>query len=69
MASPPSSQSPSRSRGGEVGTDGTHSHDNSPDFDSSIAINKNDKQWENRAADEARFEAVLEAERRRASRT
>lgn len=40
----------------------------SPDLNSSIAIDKNEKQWESRAFDESQFEAVLEAERRRASR-
>jgi len=41
-------------------------HGGSPDPDS-IAIDKNDKQWDNRAFDEAQFSAILEAERRRAS--
>ena len=45
----------------------TSDTDGSPDSDSSIAIDKNDKQWDNRAFDEAQFNAVLEAERRRAS--
>lgn len=70
MSLPPSSQSPSRSRdpiGGAAGADGVYDRVNSPDHDSSIPIDKNEKQWDSRASDEARFEAVLEAERRRAS--
>ena len=47
--------------------DGTFNHGGSPDPDSSIAIDKSDKQWDNRAVDEAQFSALLEAERRRAS--
>ncbi|KAF9650044.1 hypothetical protein BDM02DRAFT_3268241 [Thelephora ganbajun] len=70
MSLPPSSQSPTRPRNstGDAATaDGTHDHDDSPDLDSSIAIDRNQKQWDTRAFDEAQFEAVLEAERRRAS--
>ena len=69
MSLPPSSQSSTRFNptGGAAGTDGTYNRDGSPDPDSSIAIGKNEKQWESRAFDEAQFEAVLEAERRRAS--
>jgi len=68
ISSPPSSQPSTRSRnliGGAVGAGGAGDRDGSPDLDSSI--DKSEKQWESRALDEAQFEAVLEAERRRAS--
>ena len=48
--------------------DASHDPDNSPDLDPSTTTDKNDKRWDGRALDEAQFEAVLEAERRRASR-
>ena len=70
IVSPSSSQSPNHSQnltGGANGTNG--SYNDSPDLDSTIAIDKNDKQWDNRAFDEAQFNAVLEAERRRASQS
>lgn len=56
------SQSSAHSRNPAGRADGTEASN------SSIAIDKNEKQWENRAFDESQFEAVLEAERRRASR-
>ena len=71
MTSPPPPQSPTRSRypiGGATGSDGSHEPDDSPNLNPSNPIDKNDKQWDTRAPDEAQFEAVLEAERRRASR-
>lgn len=57
-------QNHERNRG--IGADSTGDRHNSTDLDSSI--NKSEKQWDSRALDEAQFEAVLEAERRRASR-
>ena len=66
-----SSQPSIRSRhptGGPTGADGVHDRDGSPaSFDSPTALDKNEKQWDSRALDEAQFEAVLEAERRRTS--
>ena len=70
MSLPQSSQSATRSRNptGEAGAEGTYDRGGSPDPDSSTPIDKNERQWDSRASDEAQFEAVLEAERRRASR-
>jgi len=42
--------------------------EDSNDLDQSVAIDKKEKKWDNRASDEVQFEAVVEAERRRASR-
>ena len=70
MSPPLSSQSPTHSHdpvGGAAGEDGKHDSYNSPDQNSSIAIDENERKWAKRALDEAQFEAVLEAERRRAS--
>jgi hypothetical protein len=53
--------------GSAAGGSGAQDSYDSPDLDSSIAIDENEKKWAKRALDEAQFEAVLEAERRRAS--
>lgn len=71
MSLSPSSQSSTRSHtpaGGAAGTDNPYDRDGSPGLDSPVAIDKSEKQWDSRAFDEAQFEAVLEAERRRASK-
>lgn len=71
IASPSSSHSSTHSpnpAGGTARGDGTYgSYDSSDETGSPVAINENEKKWDKRAFDEAQFEAVLEAERRRAS--
>ena len=66
---PPSPSQPSTDSRNPVaaGGDRTHGSYDSPDSDSSTAINEHERKWDKRAIDEAQFEAVLEAERRRAS--
>lgn len=70
--SPPSSSQPSTHSSNPVGgaarEGGIHGSHDSPGLDSSIAIDEDGKKWGKRALDEAQFEAVLEAERRRASK-
>lgn len=70
MSLPLSSQSSTGPRNptGGARADGTYDRDGSPDIGSSAAVDKSEKQWDSRAFDEAQFEAVLEAERRRASK-
>jgi len=68
MSPPPSSQSSTHSHNPVGGTGGTYSRDNSTGPGSSVPVDKDEEQWDSRASDEAQFEAVLEAERRRASR-
>lgn len=66
MPPPPSAQSStSRSSAGGTIREGTYEPYGSPDLDSSLGIDEN--KWDKRALDEAQFEAVLDAERRRAS--
>ena len=65
---PLSSQSTTRS-GNPNGSSTGEDRYNSPDLDSSVTIDENERKWDKRALDEAQFEAVLEAERRRASKS
>lgn len=67
MPPPPSSQPSIRDPTGAARADGTYNRDGSPDLDSSVTVDKDEKRWDNRAFDEAQFEAVLEAEKRRTS--
>lgn len=63
----PSPFQPSTHSRDRVKAEGDGAHD-SPDLDSSIAIDESERKWDKRALDEAQFEAVLEAEKRRASK-
>jgi len=67
MSLPPSSQPSTRNPTGAARADGTYDREDSPDLDSSVTVDKNEKRWDSRAFDEAQFEAVLEAEKRRTS--